>query len=674
MASRLPRAAAVVALLVSAACSTSTWNAADMDPSVAPGDDFYRYANGGWLDRNPVPAEFSSYGVGREVHERNQVILRAILEEAAAAGAPAGSTLQQLGDFYASGLDEARIEALGIAPLAPFLARIDAVRDLPSLQAALLELHRHGVPALFGYEVDADPRDSSIMIAYLAQAGLGLPEKDYYLREDAESAGLREQYREHIAHMLELLGAPAGDAAAQAARVLALETRLAGASFGAVEMRDPAVYDEKHAVAEADAFLGDFDLAAHLAGMGLPDLAEINLIGGGFFQELGRMFAEVETADWRAYLRWQLARAAAPGLGADFVAENFRFYGNILSGAQEIQPRWKRVLGAANGALGELLGQAYVARAFSPRAKERALAMVEDLLWAMRQRLEASDWMDAATRAKALEKLATFRAKIGYPDAWRDYSGLDIQRDSYAANLLRARAFEVRWQLARAGRPVDPGEWGMVPQVVNAYYHPLRNEIVFPAGILQPPFFDERSDDALNYGAMGAVIGHEITHGFDDAGAQFDARGEFHNWWTEKDLAEFRRRGDALAAQFDGDEVLPGVHVNGRLTLGENIADQGGVLIAYEALQHRLAQGGAGARRRLDGFTPEQRFFLSYARSWRQNARDEYLKLQVNTDPHAPARFRCLGVVRNLPQFAAAWGLESGNPMALPAERRALVW
>lgn len=656
--------------------ATPAWDPADMDLSVDPGQDFYRYANGGWLDRHPVPAEYGAYGAGHEIHERNQRILRSILEEAAArTDAPPGSPDRLLGDFWASGMDEAGIEARGVEPLRPLLARIDAAGDAAGLQEAVAALARHGILAPIGIEAEADTRDSSMMSAYLSVAGLGLPEKDYYLRQDEESVALRDHYRRHVGRMLELLGAPAAEAAAQAEAILALETRLAEKSLGAVEMRDPAVLDDVRPLAEIDALLPTFDLAGWFRALGLEPPATIHLVGPESFAELGAALTDVPLATWRAWLRWQLVHALAPYLPAAYVDENFAFFGRELSGRRELPPRWKRVLAAADDSLGELLGRAYVERAFSPRAKKLAQSMVADLLWAMEQRLRASDWMSEATREQALAKLAAFGTKIGYPDEWRNYDGLELDRSSFAGNVLRAAAFDTAWRLGRIGRPVDEDEWSMNPQVVNAYYHPIHNEIVFPAGILQPPFFSEHNDPALNYGSMGAIIGHEITHGFDDSGAQFDAAGLLRNWWQPADLEEFQRRADRLAAQYDAFEALPGLHVNGRLTLGENIADQGGLLIAYAALEKRLDELGPDARRPIDGFTPEQRFFLAFARSWRQNAREEYLKLIVQTDAHAPARFRCLGVVRNLPEFAAAFGLEPGSvPMSLAPEERALVW
>ena len=684
MKARLPLLpAAAAGLILLGGCASllddpapgPAWDLADMDVSVDPGEDFYRFANGGWLDANPVPAAYSSYGAGHEIQERNQDILLAVLEQAAEAERPwPGSHEQMLGDFYASGMDEAHIDELGARPLHPLLGRIAAAADLEGLQGAIAALQRHGIGAPFVFGAEADTRDSTQMVAYLAAGGLGLPEKDYYLREDDESVALRTQYAGHVAAMLTLLGEDAAAAADQAAAILAFETRLAGKMLGAVEMRNPAVYDDVRPLSEVDALLGDFDLAGHCAAIGLTPPETVHVIGADAFAELGAAFADTPLETWKAYLRWHLLHETAFALSADFAGENFRFYGTALSGQQEMRPRWKRVLSATNDALGELLGQAYVERAFTPRAKELCQQMVADLQWAMERRIEASDWMSEATREQALVKLAAFGSKIGYPDEWRSYDGLQIDRDSYVGNVLRAAAFNASFQLAKIGKPVNEHEWGMNPQMVNAYYHPIHNEVVFPAGILQPPFFSEHNDPALNYGSMGAIIGHELTHGFDDSGAQFDAEGLLRNWWQPEDLEEFGRRGAALVAHFDEYEAVEGLHVNGELTLGENIADQGGVLIAYEALMMRLGEMGPGAMEPIDGYTPQQRFFLAFARSWRQNARDEYLRMQVQTDPHSPNRFRLYGVICQLPQFAEAWGLDSSSPMVLAPEERDLVW
>jgi putative endopeptidase len=631
----------------------------NLDTSVRACTDFYQFANGGWLARNTIPADRSAWGSGSELVERNDSLLHRILEDAARAGAPRGTTRQKVGDFYASALDSARVDALGVAPLAPELARIDALRSTDDLQALLARWHARGMQPLFSAAVEGDLQNSDVNMLYVLQGGLGLPEKDYYLREDEKSAGIRRQYVEHVGRMLALAGAPASEAQAQAERIMAMETRLARASLGAVELRNPANLYRPTTPAEAEQATPGFAWSRYLETIGVRT-ERFSFPHRAFFAEVGAMLAEVPLDDWKAYLRWHLVRDAAPYLSAPFETERFRFYGTVLQGTPQMQPRWKRARGTVDALVGEALGELYVAEAFPPEAKARAMTMIENIRAALGERLRGLEWMGPETRERALAKLATFTPKIGYPDRWRDYSALEIERGDYFGNVARATEFEARRQFARVGQPVDRGEWGMTPQTVNAYYNPLRNEIVFPAGILQPPFFDPTADDAVNYGAMGAIIGHEIMHGFDDQGSQFDAQGNFSNWWTEQDRAEFTRRAQVLVDQYGAYTVLDSLHVNGQLTLGENIGDLGGLIIAYEGLQRAL---GDGPRTPIDGFTPEQRFFLSFAQAWRGTQRDEALRLQVQTDPHSPRRFRAMGPVSNMPEFAAAFGCRPGDPM-----------
>jgi putative endopeptidase len=640
----------------------------NLDESVRACTDFYQFANGGWLRRNTIPADRSGWGAGSELVERNDSLLHRILDEAAAGGAPLGSIRQKVGDFYASALDSARIESLGAAPLAPELARIDALRSTDDLQALLARWHAAGLGALFSIGVEGDLQNSNVNMLYVLQGGLGLPEKDYYLREDEKSAEIRRQYVEHVARMLALAGTPAAQARPQAERIMALETRLARASLGAVEMRNPANFYRATTPAEADSATPGFSWTRYLGGIGAPQ-QRFSFPHRAFFAEMGAMLGEVPLDDWKAYLRWNLARGAAPFLGSAFETESFRFYGTTLQGTPQMQPRWKRARGTVDGLVGEALGELYVAQAFPPEAKTRGMAMIDNIRAALGERLGRLEWMGPETRERALAKLGTFMPKIGYPDQWRDYSALQIERGDYFGNVRRATEFETRRQLARIGQPVDRGEWGMTPQTVNAYYNPVRNEIVFPAGIMQPPFFDPTADDAVNYGAMGAIIGHEIMHGFDDQGSQFDAQGNLNNWWTEGDRAEFTRRAQMLVDQYGAYTVLDSLRVNGQLTLGENIGDLGGLIIAYEGLQRALA---GKPRETIDGFTPEQRFFLSWAQAWRGLYRDEALRMQVQTDPHSPRRFRAMGPVSNMPEFAAAFGCRPGDPMV--RENPVRIW
>ncbi len=646
---------------------------ADMDLTVDPAKDFYRFANGGWLDANPVPADEASWGVFHEVDKRNELVLREILE--GALKNPKDELHRKLGDFYATGMDEGAIEAQGAKPLAEELARIEGLADIAGLPALLARLHSIGASGLFGIGSSADLTDATQNILFLAQDGMGLPEKDYYLRTDEESGELRKQYEAHVARMLELLaesrGESGADAARQAATVLALETELAKNSFGAVEFRDPQNLLNKISVADAQALTPHFDWSAYLTAQQLDPAHAINLIAPGYFKNADALLAIRPLEEWKTYLRWQLVNAFADSLSKDFDEQNFAFFGRTLGGAKEQRPRWKRVIDSTGGAMGEALGQAFVEQTFSPKAKERCLQMVGDLLAAMRVRLEGLAWMSDVTRARALEKLATFQTKLGYPDKWRDWSRLDVQRDSFARNQMRAAEFAFRYDLAKVGKPVDKSEWGMPAYIVNAGYNPLNNDITFPAGILQPPFFSEAYDDALNYGAMGAVIGHEITHGFDDEGSQFDAQGNLADWWTEEDRSEFERRAKVVEEQFSDYVAIGELKVNGKLTLGENLADLAGLTIARDALALRQANQRLAL---LDGFTPEQRFFLAWARAWRNNYTPERLKLQVNTNPHAPAMFRAIGPLSNLDAFQHAFGFRDDAPVMRPPAARAIVW
>ncbi len=640
---------------------------ADMELGLDPGHDFYRYVNGGWLAANPVPPDESSWGVFHEIDQRNQLVLRAILEQAAAQ--PGDALHRRLGDFYASGMDEAAIEAQGVTPLADELAAIDALGDTAGLPALLARLHPRGVSGPFGISVFADLSAAGTNLLYVAQDGMGLPEKDYYLRDDAESTELRRQYQEHIARMMALLGDSASSE--HAALVLGLETELARSGFGALDFRDPRNLQNKLDLAELQALTPRFDWSAYFTALGHDPRQAVNPIAPDYFRAFDRLLGERSLDDWKTYLRWRLVTAQAPFLGRAFELEDFAFFGRTLGGAEEQRPRWKRVIDATGENLGEALGQAFVERTFSPRAKERCQQMVADLLAAFRARLEGLAWMSDETRTQALGKLATFVTKIGYPDAWRDWTGLELGRESYAENHMRARAFQFHYDLAKAGKPVDKQEWGMPAYLVNAGYNPTNNDITFPAGILQPPFFDEAYDDALNYGAMGAVIGHEITHGFDDAGSQFDAQGNLANWWSADDRAEFERRAQVVVDQFDGYVALDELHVNGKLTLGENLADLAGLTIAHDALMLRLANQRVAP---IDGFTPAQRLFLAWARAWRHNYTEAALKLQVNTNPHAPARFRAIGPLSNLDAFQAAFDLADESPALRPRAERARIW
>lgn len=644
------------------------FNTEDGDISVSPSEDFYRFANGGWLDANPVPPEYGAWGSAHEVHVRNEAILHDLLESAAATDRPSGSTEQMVGDYYRSGMDTARIEALGLAPIQPWLDRIAQIRTIDDISALVADFHRIGVGALFTVSVLPDFEDPAANLLYLGQGGLGLPDRDYYLRDDDQSTALLAAYRGHIGAMFAFAGI--GDET-DADMVLSIETAIAEVSYTNVQMRDVDLITNKHDLDATSRLMPGFGLQTYLRAIGAGDEGAINVDNVDLYPALDAMLSKTSTDAWKTYLIWHLLRATASALPEDFEIEAFNFYGRTLAGQQEQKDRWKRILAAGTEDIGQLVSQLYVADNFTPEAKQRMEELVGYLLLAMQERIKTITWMGEETRREALAKLDGFGYKIGYPDEWRDYSGLTIESGQWFDNRVAAADFEFNRQISKLGRPVDPHEWSMPPHVVNAYYHPLRNEIVFPAGILQPPFFSADADDAVNYGAIGSVIGHEITHGFDDQGSKFDASGQMRNWWTEGDRSEFESRAEIVVNQFNAYEVEEGLNVNGELTLGENIADLGGLKVAYAALQATLE---GDVRTVVAGLTPEQRFYLAYARAWRQNYTDEYMRLLVNSDPHSPSHFRCIGPLSNLGTFAEAFRISDEAPsMRVPAER-ADIW
>jgi len=644
---------------------------AHMDRTVPPCRDFFQYANGGWIQHNPIPADQASWGAFSALRESNRLVLKEILEEAGAAGAPEGSLQQKVGDFYASGMDTAAIDRAGLAPLRPELARIDGIRTGRDLAAAIARARMAGGAPGFGFFVGPDDKESSATIAQFAQGGLSLPDRDYYTGLDPRSQELRARYLEHMARMFGLMGERPLLARAHAGIVLDLETRLARASMTRVERRDPHAVYHRMPMAELAALAPAFDWDAYRRTLGLAE-ETVLVRQPEFFRAFSELVREMPLAQWRVYLRWHALNGAAAHLSAPFEREHFAFFGTTLGGVKEIGPRWKRVQEATDYALGEALGRLYVERSFGRGARARALELVANLRAALAERLRSLDWMGPATRAAALEKLAALGVKVGYPDRWRDYSGLAVDRASFAGNIVRARQFEFRRNLAKLGRPVDRGEWSMTPPTVNAYYNPLLNEIVLPAGILQPPFFDPKADAAVNYGAIGMVIGHELTHGFDDSGRKFDAQGNLRDWWTPEDARAFGLRSARMVRQFDALEALPGLRLNGSLTLGENIADLGGLRLAFAA--YRKAMEGRPRPADRDGLTPEQRFFVSYAQAWRFDAREETVRMRVVVDPHAPPRFRVNAALANLPEFAEAFGCPAGSPMRSPDDARPDIW
>jgi putative endopeptidase len=644
-------------------------HAGDLDTTVSACTDLDQFVNAKWLAANPVPADRTTWGSFELLAERSLEIQQKLVENLAAR-TDASGTAKLIGDVWATGMDEAAINAAGLAPIQPILDSIAALDSGEAVAEWLRASYAKGQGYVFGFGPSPDFKNSTVNIAYAGQAGLGLPDKGYYF--DEQHAAIREAYVAHVANTLKLAGADEATAAEQAKAVMEFETRLAKVSMSSEELsRDVSKYYNPVTLADADALSPNFPWSKFFESQGIAAPEMFSLAQPDFHKEVNAMLADVPVATWQAYLRFQAVDNAAPFLADAFAQENFNFYGKTLRGQQEMQPRWKRVLNTINGQMGEALGQEYVQVAFSPEAKARMQQLVGNLSEALKARIETLEWMGDDTKAKALEKWAAFTPKIGYPDKWRDWSGLQTGRDSYVGNLMAANAFNYQFNLAKIGQPVDKTEWQMSPQTVNAYYNPLANEIVFPAAILQPPFFDANADDALNYGGIGAVIGHEMIHGYDDQGSRFDAAGNFQNWWTPEDAAGFKQLTDRLVEQFDGYEAAPGQFVNGTLTLGENIADLGGVAVAYDALQ--TARAGQDDPE-IDGYTQDQRFFMNWATVWRRNFKPEELKVRLQTDPHAPARFRAIGAPSNLPVFAAAFGCKEGDAMVRPADTQVAIW
>jgi putative endopeptidase len=637
--------------------------ATDRDPTADPGVDFYRFANGGWLDANPIPSGYGSWGSFEEISRRNEVVLRELLE--AAEAQPEDELDRLLGDAFAAGLDLEAIEAAGTEPIAPQLHAIAGATSHDELLALLPELHRWGLFALFGWDVTVDHDDSTRNLLWLAQAPLGLPDRETYFDAGPAAAELRAAYVEHVAAQL----GHVGTLAAEAPAVLAFETRLAELHLRAEDRRDPDRTHNRHDRAELAELAPALDLPGYLDALGAVAAGSVNVENPALLAGLHEIVADTELATLRAYLTFTVVRAVADALPAHIDAEDFAFYGRRIRGQEEQHERIKRVIDAIGADLGEALAQRYVALTFPPEAKERAARMVEAIVEEMRASIRTRAWMGEETRARAEAKLDAMRVKIGYPERWRDWSGLEIGRATYAVNRLAAARFELDRRLAKVPQPVDRDEWEMPAHIVNAYYHPTLNEIVVPAGILQPPMFDAGADDAVNFGGIGTVIAHEITHGFDDQGRRFDADGHLRDWWTPEDASRFTELADRLVDQFEAYVVLDDVHVNGRLTLGENIADLGGLTLAHRALA-RVADGAP----EVDGLTPAQRFFLSNATLWRANINPALQRTLAGIDPHSPRRLRVLGPVSNLEAFRAAFELGDDAPIMRPRGQRIEIW
>ena len=642
---------------------------ADLDTSSSACTDLNQFVNGKWLAANPVPGDRTTWGSFEMLGERSLATQRQIVEAAAALKAADG-TKKLIGDLWATGMDEAAIEAAGITPIKPFLDEIDMLKSPADLPGYLRKSASEGRMALFGIGGESDFKDSSKVIAYATPGGLGLPDKTYY--EGDTHKAEREAYQAHIAATLALAGADQATAAKQAAAVLAIETALAKVSYSSEELsRDVSKYYNPVSIADANKITPAFEWAAYFQANAIAAPEQFSLSNPNFFKTLDGMFASVPMDDWKAYLRFHTVDGLAPYLSRAFADQNFAFYGKTLRGQEQQKDRWKRVLDTVNGTAGEALGQLYVDVAFPAESKAEMERLVANLSAALKTRLENLAWMSPETRTKALEKWSSFTPKIGYPDKWRSWDGLTTSRDSYVGNIVAAAKFNHAYQMAKIGKPKDRTEWSMSPQTVNAYYNPLMNEIVFPAAILQPPFFDAKADPALNYGGIGAVIGHEMLHGYDDQGSRFDAKGSFANWWQPSDAEGFKAKTARLVEQFNGYEALPGKKVNGNLTLGENIADLGGLTVALDALRIAQANNKIGA---IDGYTQEQRFFMNWATVWRRNYTDKEMTVRLVTDSHAPAKFRAIGTPSNMEAFAAAFQCKNGDAMVRSGENRIAIW
>ncbi len=652
-------------------------NMNNMDTTVSPADDFFRYVNGGWIDRTEIPGDQGSWGSFNELREETNKTVLDVLETAAKSDKyAAGTDQRKAADFYAIGMDSLLAEKVGTQPLQPYFDQIAEISNAADLQKYLAQQETYGGGSFFSFGIMPDLKNSKEMAAYLFQGGLGLPDRDYYTKEDSKSKEIREKYVKHVARMLTLLGDDAASADAQAARIMSLETRLAKASLTNVEQRNiPALYN-KMSLGQLSEIVPSVNWKEYLSDMGVTGVDTLIVGMPKFMKEYQAIVNTVPVGQWKEYLRWGVLNGAAGYLNNQFVQANFDFYSKELRGVDEMRPRWKRVLGTTNGSLGEAIGKLYVDATFPPEAKEKALEMVENLKLAFADRIKALDWMTDSTKVKALEKLKTMTVKIGYPDEWKDYSALKVESDpensSYIQNVMNATKFGFEEQVAKLGKPVDKKEWGMSPQTVNAYFNPLFNEIVFPAAILQPPFYNYKADAAVNYGGVGAVIGHEISHCFDDQGSRFDAEGNMKNWWTDTDAKNFKARTGKLVAQFSAFEPLDSVHVNGELTLGENIGDLGGVNAAYDALQKYIAVHGTPEL--IDGMTAEQRFFVSWATVWRTKYKDETLRTQVLTNPHSPAMYRANGPLVNLETFYKAFNVKEGDGMYRVDSARVKIW
>lgn len=670
-------AAGIVAL---ASCNTpqkevvkiAAINPANMDTTVAAGTDFYEYACGGWIKNNPLKPEYARFGTFDQLLENNQEQLRVLIEELSATPHEAGSVAGKIGALYAMGLDSTKLNADGVAPVKEELAAINALATKSDVSKMVATLHKEGMAPFFALFVGADEKNSAMNIVQLYQAGIGMGDRDYYLLEDEGSAKMRDAYRAYINKLFTLAGSSPEQADAAVDAVMKIEKAIAEISYGREDLRDSQKNYNKLAYEDFKQIESPLDWDVYFESMGLAGLKELDAKQINFYKDMSEALRNTTVDEQKYYLAFNLLSAAAPYLSDDFVDADFEFYGKVMSGKQEQQPRWKRSLNTVNGALGEAVGEMYVEKYFPASSKEKMLTLVGNLQTALSERINGLEWMSDTTKAKAQEKLAAFTVKIGYPDKWRDYSGLEIKDDSYWANVRRSNIFDMAYQLADVDKPVDKSRWHMNPQTVNAYYNPTTNEICFPAAILQPPFFNPDADDAVNYGAIGVVIGHEMTHGFDAQGRNYDKDGNLIDWWTAEDAVRFTERADKLVDQYDQIIVIDTLHANGRFTLGENIADHGGLLVAHQAYLNSLK--GKETPAPIDGFTNEQRFFLGYATLWGQNIRPEEIRRRTKIDPHSLGKWRVNAALRNIAPFYAAFDIKEGDPMFMAPVDRVVIW
>jgi putative endopeptidase len=647
----------------------------NLDTTANPRTDFYQFATGGWQKNNPLPAEFARYGTFDKLAQDNVQQVKELIAGLSGSANTADTIAAKIALLYKVGMDSVALNEQGAMPIHALLKEIAGISDQRTLQTVIADLHKKGITPFFSLFAEADFSNSKMDIAWLYQSGLGLGDRDYYLDNDDHTKGIREEYKKM---MFKLFHISAYDMVANmnagllAEKTLAIETKLAAAQMSRHDQRDPYKMFNKKTTKELYTLSPVFDFAAYFTALGLPDTDSLNVAQPDYIVLVNELLKTEKQEDIKAYLAWNVINMASEYLSDEFINEHFNFYGGVLSGTKELQPRWKRVVNTVNGALGEAVGQLYVATYFPPAAKEKMLHLVKNLQTTLGERIKAATWMEEATKTKALEKLNAFRVKIGYPDKWRDYSGLELQADSYFANVIRSNEFENAYAWSKINKPKDVDEWGMTPQTVNAYYNPTTNEICFPAGILQPPFFFAYADDAVNYGAIGVVIGHEMSHGFDDQGRQYDRDGNLQDWWLPEDAENFKQRAQILSNHFDSIEVAPGVHADGKFTLGENIADNGGVQIAFQALQKALANREVAGE--MDGFTPEQRFFIAYAGVWAANITNQEILRRTKEDPHALGKWRVNGTLPHIETFYNAFDVQSGDAMYLAPDKRAVIW